>query len=177
MSHPLAPERIARVMPQARLIALLRDPVERAYSDYQMVARKGREALAFEETIAAAEKVQPPDEDGGAREGIGGARHGYLSRSIYVDQLLRWREHFPTEQLLVLKSEDFFENPKETLKVVLEFLGLPEWEPGAEELEGGKRNEGRYEQKMDPSTRRRLEEYFEPHNRRLYDYLGVDFGW
>jgi hypothetical protein len=177
IAHPLSPERIAGVVPQARLIALLRDPVERAYSDYQMVARKGRETLTFEGTIGAAENVQRPDKEGEVRASLGGARHGYLSRSIYVDQLLRWREHFPTQQLLVLKSEDFFENPKETLKVVLEFLDLPEWEPGAEELEGGKRNEGRYEQEMDPSTRRRLEEYFEPHNRRLYDLLGVDFGW
>jgi hypothetical protein len=177
ISHPVTPERIARVVPQARLIALLRDPVERAYSDYQMVTRKGREALTFEEAMGAAEKVQPPDEEGEARDSLGGARQGYLSRSIYVDQLLRWREFFPTEQMLVLKSEDFFDDPKETLKVILEFLGLPEWEPAAEELEGGKRNEGRYEQQMDPSTRRRLEEYFEPHNRRLYDLLGVDFGW
>jgi hypothetical protein len=78
--------------------------------------------------------------------------------------------------MLVLKSEDFFENPKETLKLVLEFLGLPEWEPEPSQLEN-KRNAGRYEDDMDPATRRRLEEYFEPHNRRLYDFLGTDFGW
>src|SRR3712207_2152440 len=100
----------------------------------------------------------------------------YLSRGVYVDQLLRWSEFFPREQMLVLKSEDFFDQPKQSLKEVLGFLELPEWEPGEEEI-GGKRNEGRYEQEMDPSTRRRLEEYFEPHNRRLYDFLGVDFGW
>jgi hypothetical protein len=75
--------------------------------------------------------------------------------------------------MLVLKSEDFFERPKETLKGVLDFLGVPEWEPEALEV----RQKGRYEQKMDPATRRRLEEYFEPHNKRLYDYLGKDFGW
>jgi hypothetical protein len=76
----------------------------------------------------------------------------------------------------VLKSEDFFEHPHQTLKSVLEFLGLPEWEPEPAKLET-KRNAGRYEEEMDPATRRRLEEYFEPHNRRLYDYLGVDLGW
>ena len=76
----------------------------------------------------------------------------------------------------MLKSEDFFERPVETLKVVLTFLELPEWEPEASEL-ANKRNKGDYGQKMDPAIRRRLEEYFEPHNQRLYDYLGVDFGW
>jgi len=86
----------------------------------------------------------------------------------------------------VLKSEDFFERPKDTLKVVLAFLDLPEWEPQAleppdepnkEKYERTKVNKGRYEQEMDPATRLRLEEYFEAHNRRLYDYLGVDFAW
>ena len=185
IAHRYAPERMAQVVPRARLIALLRDPVERAYSDYQMVARKDREHKTFEEAIGLEEptevgKALSPGKEGEHPEGeerVGlNEDSEYLSRSIYVDQLLRWMEYFPTQQLLVLKSEDFFEHPQETLRVVLEFLGLPEWEPEAEELKGGKRNEGRYEE-MDPATRRRLEEYFEPHNQRLYDYLGTDFGW
>jgi len=78
--------------------------------------------------------------------------------------------------MLVLKSEDLFDYPQETLERVLDFLELPEWKTDASELDDN-RNEGSYEQTMDPSVRRRLEEYFEPHNRRLYEYLGVDFGW
>ena len=178
IAHRYAPERMAQVVPGARLIALLRNPVERAYSDYQMVARKDREHKTFEEAVGL--QARPPGEDGQSSGGEDLAAldedSEYLSRGVYVDQLLRWSEFFPREQMLVLKSEDFFENPQMTLEAVLEFLGLPEWEPGEEEI-GGKRNEGRYEEEMDPSTRRRLEEYFEPHNRRLYDYLGVDFGW
>jgi hypothetical protein len=76
----------------------------------------------------------------------------------------------------VLKSEDLFERPRETLKLVLDFLDLPDWEPEASQLVS-RRNKGEYEQEMDPSTRRQLEGFFEPHNRRLYDYLGRDFGW
>ena len=95
-----------------------------------------------------------------------------LSTGIYVDHLVRWSEFLSEEQLLVLKSEDLFERPRQTLKVVLEFLGLPDWEPEA--WQSGKNH--RYEE-MGPATRKRLEEYFEPYNRRLYDYLGVDFGW
>jgi len=93
-----------------------------------------------------------------------------------VDQLLRWSKFFDDEQMLVLKSEDFFERPVETLKVVLDFLNLPDWEPPVSELQK-KRHKGSYEQEMNPATRWRLKEFFEPHNRRLYDYLGVDFGW
>jgi hypothetical protein len=163
LPHPLAPERMAKVIPQARLIALLRDPVDRTFSDYQQVVRKGREPRTFEEVM---------DYDN-----LGDAPRRFLSKSIYVDQLLRWSEFFPREQMLVLKSEDFFEDPAGTLQAAYGFLGLPEWEPEASEIKPKKRNKGDYEGGMDPATRERLEEYFEPHNRRLYDYLGRDFGW
>jgi hypothetical protein len=75
--------------------------------------------------------------------------------------------------MLVLKSEDFFERTQGTLERVLNFLDLPNWEPEA----SGKRNKGEYKPEMDPITRQRLEEYFEPHNQRLYEHLGVDFVW
>jgi hypothetical protein len=169
MAHRLAPERMAQVIPQVRLIALLRNPVDRAYSDYHYVARRGgRETRTFEEAIGLDEEAT-----GAGQERLLDDDSEYLSRGVYVDQLLRWSRFFSREQMLVLKSEDFFERPKETLKGVLDFLGVPEWEPEALEV----RQKGRYEQKMDPATRRRLEEYFEPHNKRLYDYLGKDFGW
>ena len=162
LPHPPAPERMARIIPEARLIALLRNPVDRAYSDYQQVTRKGRETRTFEEAMDY--------------ENLDDAPRKFLSKSIYVDQLLRWSEFFDRQQMLVLKSEDFFEDPAGTLKPVLSFLDLPEWKPKVWDLHY-KRNKGDYEGGMDPATRRRLEEYFEPHNRRLYDFLGQDFGW
>ena len=154
------PERIAKVLPQARLIVLLRNPVDRAYSDYEQARRKGWETRTFEEAIEA-EKTQTH------------ARRKYLSRSTYVDHLLRWSQYFADEQMLVLKSEDLFECTQDTIERVLEFLDLPKWEPEASE----KRNRGKYEQKMHPATRQRLEEYFEPHNEKLYEHLGVEFEW
>jgi sulfotransferase family protein len=180
LSYPPAPARMAKVVPQARLIALLRNPVDRTYSDYQMTVRKGRETRSFEEILEAKKLRRPSKEDEPPERSDGlnlqATRRKVLSKSIYVDQLLRWAEFFPKEQLLVLKSEDFFEDPVESLKPVLSFLDLPEWKPKVWDLHY-KRNKGTYEEKMDPATRRRLEEYFEPHNRRLYDFLGTDFGW
>jgi len=158
---PRVPERMAEVNPQARLIALLRNPVDRTYSAYYHRMRGGKESRPFEETIGAA-----LDRPG----------YGHLSRAIYVDHLLHWSKFYGDEQMLVLKSENFFEHPREVLKRVLGFLDLPDWEPEASEFLD-KRNKGGYEQKMDPAIRRRLTKFFEPHNRRLYDYLGVDFGW
>jgi hypothetical protein len=149
-----APERMAEVVPGARLISLLRNPIDRAYSDFQQVVRKGREPRTFEEAV-------------------GDETSEYLTRGVYVDQLLRWSEFFDREQMLVLKSEDFFERPTDILSRVLDFLDLPGWQPEEAEV----RNRGTYTENMDPATRRRLKEYFEPHNRRLYEYLGADLGW
>jgi hypothetical protein len=154
---PPVAKRMAEVVPQARLIALLRNPIDRAYSHYQMQVKRGTEPRTFEEAI---------EQQGSS----------YVSRGVYIDQLLRWFEFFGKEQMLILKSEDFFGLPVETLKVVLNFLDLPDWQPDASELQQ-RRHEGVYRQKMEPSTRQRLEAYFEPYNQRLYEYLGVDFGW
>lgn len=156
--RPLVPERMAKVIPQARLIALLRNPVDRTYSAYHHRVRDDRETRTFEEAI------EVDLEDGSLR---------YLSKGIYVDNLVRWSEFFVDEQMLVIKSEDYYERPVGTVKDVLNFIGLPEWEPPASE----KSYKKYHYPKVNPATKRRLEEYFEPHNKRLYDYLGVDFGW
>jgi Sulfotransferase domain len=158
---PSVPARMAQVVPEARLIALLRNPVERTYSAYHHRVRNGQERRTFKEAIEAG--LDDPSREGPAK-------------SIYVDHLLRWSEYFPKEQLLVLKSEEFFEHPNETIKVALDHLGLPEWEPEASLLES-KRNTGGYGQGLDPTLSRKLEKYFEPHNKRLYEFLGRDFGW
>jgi hypothetical protein len=178
ITRPEVPERMAEVVSHARLIALLRNPVDRAYSEYQHQVRKGVETLKFEEATEAEEARMRSERDKMLEdEHLAGFQgFSYLSRGVYVEQLLRWSEFFSREQMLVLKSEDFFERPQETLKTILEFLDLPDRELGASEL-GNKLNKGGYEQEMDPATRRRLEAFFEPHNRRLYDYLGKDFGW
>ena len=180
LADPRAPERMARVVPQARLIALLRNPVDRAYSRYHQQVRKGLATVTFEEAIEEEmawlrEASQPGEHRTGADDVPFAAQYQCIYKGIYVDHLMRWAEFFDREQMLVLKSEDFFARTQETLDRIFEFLGLPKWELKPSEFER-KRNTRRYE-KMDLETRRRLQEYFEPHNRRLYDYLGVDFGW
>jgi hypothetical protein len=179
--HPLAARRMAEIIPQARLMVLLRNPVDRAFSHYQMMVRRGFEPLSFEEALEAegarvrvrTNKLLEADYYGSLER----QRFSYLSRGIYVDQLLRWSESFSDEQMLVLKTEDFSEHPRETLKSIPDFLGLPDWEDWEPETWELRKKGGKYEQKMDPTTRQRLEEYFDPHNRRLYDFLGVNFGW
>jgi hypothetical protein len=174
--YPLAPERVRDVIPRAKLIALLRDPVDRAYSHYHHVVRLGMEKLSFEEAIEReAERLDGERERllrGGNYDSFSHRKHSYLSRSIYVDQIRNWRDHFPEEQLLILRSEDLFADPASVLSQTLDFLGLPP----LEREEYSKDNKGSY-LKMDPATKSYLIEYFRPHNERLYEYLGRDFGW
>lgn len=180
--HPHAAKRAEKTVPHAKVIALLRDPVARAYSDYQHKYREGRDTLGFEEAIEAeggrlrGERDRMLADEGYASPDY--RKFSYLSRGIYVDQLRDWHNYFDRDQILILKSEDFFDRPLETWKLVLEYLGLPYWQPGSDELRDNTdlRHQGVYGG-MEPATRKRLETYFQPHNQRLYEYLGVDFGW
>src|SRR4051812_32044238 len=129
--HPLVAQRIASVAPQAKLIALLRNPVNRAYSHYQHELRLGFERLPFDQALereqarlrGEAERMQAD----ASYQSFTHAHYGYLTRGIYIDQLKRWRDLFPDHQLLILRSEDLYRNTPETIGRVLEFLGLPDW--------------------------------------------------
>ncbi len=181
LAAPQVPERVAEVVPEARLIVLLRHPVDRAYSHYHLLARRGfapsfEEALEAEQTGLLDGEDEPSDRERSSNVGDAPPTK-LLAKGMYVDQLARWRQFFGEEQLLVLKSEDFYKSTADTLKIVQDFLGLPHRELAL--LPRGKTSrstEYRYEP-MEPVTRQRLEEFYEPYNQRLYEYLGVDFGW
>lgn len=177
--HPHAARRAAGVVPQAKLIALLRDPADRAFSDYHDKARQGREPLTFEEALEAEEgRLRGEKEKMLADEAYVSRNHrafSYLSRGIYVDQLREWHKFFGKEQILVLKSEDMYKDTTGTLKKVLNFLYMPDIGIEVPPISQNQ-NEGRYAP-MKSATRELLRKYFEPHNQRLYEYLGKDFGW
>jgi hypothetical protein len=161
--HPHTARRMAQAFPQVRLIALLRDPVDRAHSSYRHQARQGRETLEFEEALEAEETRLRGERDRMLEDehyaSFNHQHFTYLSRGIYVDQLMEWSKFFSRDQMHVLKN-------------VLDFLGLPDWEPEATEPSHAYNYPG-----MSAATRQRLCDYFEAHNRRLYAYLGEDFGW
>lgn len=176
--HPHASKRILETVPQVKLIALLRNPVDRAYSHFRHEVRLGVETLPFEDVMGREEErlrgeIEKMLEDENYYS-FNHEHYSYLSRGIYVDQLKIWMKNFPKEQILILKSEDFFNNPSAVFGQIIEFLRLPNWEP----KEYRKYNVGYYARAhMDATIRKRLIDYFEPHNQRLYEYLGVNFGW
>ena len=174
--HPHVPKRVFESIPSVKLIALLRNPVDRAYAYYNMKVRHRHETLSFEEAIEREEeKLRGELEKMLADENyysFNRQHYSYLSRGIYVDQLKHWMNFFPKDQILILTSEDFYKDPSKTYKRVIQFLNLPGWELN----EFKKMNSVPYP-KMDKTTRKRLIAYFEPHNQRLYEFLGMKLDW
>jgi len=105
-----APARIASAVPQARLIALLRDPVDRAYSHYQHWAQEKQERRTFAEVVEL-ELSRPPIDEARAWDPERPERYSYLAFGRYHRQLLRYLDHFSREQMLVLLLEDLHEDP------------------------------------------------------------------
>jgi len=176
VSHPLAPERVHDLVPNVKLIVLLRNPVDRAYSHYYHQVKLGIEPLSFEDAIEAeAERIS------GEVEKIKQDNHyrsfylqnySYLYRGVYIHQLRDWLKYFDREQLMVLESEGFFGNPTQTLEQIYDFLGVSDF---------GLKNFKNYHHAQYPpmisEIRKKLSDYFFPYNRELFEYLGVDPFW
>jgi hypothetical protein len=174
--HPLAPERAKALVPHARLVALVRDPVSRAYSHYQHEVALGREPLSFEDAIGAEEERMQGELDrmlaDPAYFSHAWWNYTYLGRGLYAEQLERWHAVFPEEQLLIVPNEDLGARPAETYARVLSHVRAP-----AHELGDYPRVFVRDYDEMKPETRARLSAYYAEPNRRLYQLLGRDLGW
>lgn len=126
--HPLAAERAAATVPDAKVVVLLRNPADRAYSHYRHSVERGHETLSFEDALRAeparllgeAERIV-------AEPGYRSTAHrvfSYAARGRYASQVRAWRDRFGAERVLVLRSEDLYEDPAAQYGVVIDFLGL-----------------------------------------------------
>jgi hypothetical protein len=175
--HPEVPGRIEKHLPKARFIAILRDPVSRAYSHHHVMHhRRTWEPLPFDEAVRIESKRLEGEADKLVDPTYRSEDHqhrSYVSRGIYVDQLLRWTSIFPREQILVLRSEDLYADPANTLAQTLRFIGLEPIELGSY----AHRNISNYPDEIDLKTRAYLKDFYRPHNERLFEFLGRDLGW
>ena len=173
---PRVPQRVASVIPDVRLIVALRDPVERAFSHYKERVRAGVEELSFEQALEAEPgRLAGEVEKMMAEPSYYSRRHdwySYRDRGIYAPQLRRWRSLFPHASLLVLRSEDLYANPQETLTDVTDFLGLP-----PHRLRRAQRWNYKPATDMRTQTREELRDFYRAHNDDLYQLVGRDYGW
>ena len=164
--HPQVPQRIHALLPSARLVVLLRDPVERALSQIFHARKRGFEALSPTDAIAAEEERLA---SGCA---ISLQKHSYVARSRYLEQLDRYQALFPADQLLVLQSEALFEAPEPLWQRLLKFLDLaPEPLPPLPRANAGDGGAAG----VDPDLRLKLRQTLAPTARGVRERYG--FGW
>lgn len=175
--HPLAPARAAQLVPTAKLIVLLRDPVERAYSHWRMEHRRGVDTLSFPEALEAeserteAEYEKVANSDDYFSRAL--RRYSYAARGYYADQLKRWFEHFPREQFLILDCGRMFRDPVSIYATTLQFLGLPE----TTSVQFDVVNQGPAMAALDEDVREQVRARFADSNEALYELLDRRFDW
>jgi hypothetical protein len=174
--HPLVPERVAHMLPNARLIALLRNPVDRAFSHYQHEVALGREPLSFEDALAAEDERMHGELERMLEDpryfSHAWWNYTYAARGRYAEQLEGWFEALPREQVLVLLTDELASDTAGTYRRTLDFLGVDE-----RGLESYPRIFERDYAGMDPATRARLAKEFAEPNRRLAELLGRELPW
>lgn len=174
--HPLVPRRLHQALPEARLIAILRDPVARALSHYNHARRRGFERIGtFAEAVAAEEQRLAGAEEAlraGHAEHHGHKHHSYLARGFYHRQLTVWAELFGKERLKVLTLDDLARDPDAAMAEVERFLGLQPF--GA--YPSLRSNPGRYEP-VDPELARRLRALYDEDLGKLRRDFAVGHGW
>jgi hypothetical protein len=174
--HPFAAQRIRRDLPDVKLIALLRDPVERAYSAYQHELARGFEwetfecALDLEDQRLVAEVERMAYDE--TYESFAHRHHSYTRRGQYAEQLAVYAELFGRSNMLLIESESFFADPQAQYRRVVDFLDLADVIPA----QFGRHN-AQPRADMGTRTRRRLEEHFAEHDARLEEFLGGPARW
>jgi hypothetical protein len=167
--HPLSPERAASDLPPTtRFIALLRDPVQRALSQYWLNRRRQHETETFPVAIESEQERLTGQEAVVLRgqRSLAHQRFSYAARGQYAEQLERWYTHVGRDRILVVQSELLFTS-NDTANSVLDWLGL-----AASDLPFPKGNAADRLEAADPDVMARLHRHFDPYNQQLEDLLG-----
>lgn len=177
MFHPFALERIAEALPHIKLVAMLRDPVERAYSAYKHELARGFET---ETSFVRALELEDQRLDGETErmrsdpryESHSHRHHAYQRRGQFAEQLERALTLFDSSQLHIIESERFFAEPAKEYARLLEFLELDPFTHAHFDQHNARPGSA-----MPSSARRRLEEHYVWHNDRLAEVLGRPPVW
>ena len=174
--HPLAAERIAADLPGVKLIVLVRDPVERAYSAHAHEFARGFETEPFESAIG----LEPGRLDGEAERiaaepgylSHSHQHHAYRARGQYAEQLNRLEQIFDPANIHVVDSGDFFTKPEPVYDSVLDFLGL-----ASHDYPKFERHNARPRSAISEAVRARLDEHFAPFDEQLIRWLNQAPSW
>ena len=172
--NPLVTRRIFESFPQAKIISNLRNPIDRAYSNYIIMLQDGDTTKTFEEIV----KMEM-DEIDKSKSKLNDESYivdtfyeNLLARGFYANQLEVWFEKFQKNQLLMISTEDLAQKTDQVLTKVFEFLDLPYFKI----RDFTKQNKREYPP-MNDETRKLLIEFYKPHNEKLYSLINQHFDW
>jgi hypothetical protein len=178
MYHPHAMTRIATDLPDVRVVVLVRDPVERAYSQHAHEVARGFEnerdflrALALEPTRlhgVVEQLVADPTAYSFSHQ-----HHAYRGRGEYIEYLVPMADLLGRERVHVVDSGAFFTEPEKQYDAILDFLGLPR----TESYPPFERHNARPRVGMPERIRAALTEYYAPYDARLAAWLGQKLSW
>ncbi|MBZ2188146.1 sulfotransferase domain-containing protein [Alcanivorax sp. JB21] len=171
---PVAAPRIQKAFPDTKIIILLRNPVERAISHYFHQKRKGRETREADEALLDNEDFVRQALESGDFKNYDFIKKSYKARGKYYEQLKRYYELFPSEQILVLSSEEFFAEPDRVLSEVFRFCGVKE-DVSIDNTVA--RNVGVNREAVDPEVYDYLVDYFASEKDQVAALVGRRFNW
>jgi len=173
--NPTVVDRIFKFSPDTKIIGILRNPIDRAYSNYNgQIQDEGYAKSTFEKVVhAEVDKIEKSKND---LENYGFLVDEFyemiLARGFYAKQLEYWFKKFPRKNILLISSENFASKTVETLSRIFNFLDIPDQKI----IDLTKQNKIVYP-KMKDSTRDFLVDYFKPYNEKLFELLGERFDW
>jgi hypothetical protein len=172
--NPLVIRRILKDFPDAKLIVNLRNPIDRAYSNYIVALQDGDTNLSFEDFIQPEiELIKNPKIDLHDESFLVDTYYEkILARGLYAEQLKMWYKHFPKKQILVVSSEELARETNDSLRKIFKFLELPD----IKIRDISRKNKREYPE-MKNETREVLIEFFKPYNKELSNLLEREFNW
>lgn len=176
LSKKHTPHAIHSLLPEVKLIIMLRNPVTRALSDFLMMKDSGREPEDFDSVIR---NTVAWLSDGSLERlvkiaaSIDLAPLRYVTKGCYVNTVTPWLERFPREHIKIIKSERFFLEPHKVLDVTFDFLGLPR----IVVKDVPHHRKARRTVPVRRETVQLLHQFFSPYNQQLRDLLGDEFNW
>ena len=172
--NPVAAKRIQKLLPNIKLITILRNPIDRAYSEYQDLVSSESNSPSFETFIENEINTRRKDSSLITEENfeIFNQKNSYLLKGVYVDQLKIWAGLFPKEQIFTLSTENLNSEPITALESVFQYLNLPDYK-----IKNIQHQKQKKYVPMNSQTRKILIEFFKPHNERLFKFIGKKFEW
>ena len=176
--HPHAARRIHALLPNIKMIVLLRNPTDRAISHYYHEVKYNRETLPIMEALQAEEgRIGLKWEELKRYDTVDNwslAHIAYKKRGMYLEQLSRFYSHFNEKQLLVLSSEQFFSRPHQTLFQIFDFLGV---EKRSKIANLQKKNVTNARKNVPANVYSYLNDFFSEYNQQLFQKIKQDFQW